>query len=94
MLPDLRFVIGAGLATAFLAVNFLGLFATVRLAHQTKVEPIEAWRPMAFADRADWNQFADPEGVRRLDELARKADSMDTLAQRAPAEPRVRTRPK
>jgi hypothetical protein len=49
---------------------------------------------MAFADRADWNQFADPDGVRRLDELARKADGMDTPAQRAPAEPRVRTRPK
>jgi hypothetical protein len=28
MLTDLRFVIGAVLATAFLAVNFLGLFAT------------------------------------------------------------------
>ena len=93
MLPDLRFVIGAVLATAFLAVNFLGLFAAVPLAHQAKVGPIEAWRPMAFADRADWKQFADPDGVRRLDEPARQPVRMDAAAQRAPAEPTVATRP-
>ena len=84
MLPDLRYVIGAILATAFLAVNSLGLFVTVQLAHPAKLGPIEASRPMAFADRVDWNQFADPDGVWRLDELARKFGGMNAATKYAP----------
>ena len=69
MLPDFRFVIGAILATAFLGVMSVGLFATVRHTHQAKVGPLEASRTLAFGDRADWNQFADPDAARRFDEL-------------------------
>jgi len=87
MLPDFRFVIGAVLATAFLGVTCIGLFATVRLAHQAKIGPLEASRALAFGDGADWNQFADPDSVRRFEELARKADAADAAA---PAENIVR----
>ena len=90
MLPDLRYVIGATLATAFLAVNSLGLFATVHLAHPAKLGPIEASRPMAFADRVDWNQFADPW---RLDELARKFGGINAATQYAPENPTASPQP-
>jgi hypothetical protein len=93
MLPDLRYVIGATLATAFLAVNSLGLFATVHLAHPAKLGPIEASRPMAFADRVDWNQFADPDGVWRLDELARKFGGINAATQYAPENPTASPQP-
>jgi hypothetical protein len=86
MLPDFRFVIGAGLATAFLGVTSVGLLATVRLTHQGKVGPLESSRTLAF-DRADWNQFADPESVRRFDELARKIDAVEHAAQPASDQP-------
>src|SRR5262245_22351737 len=79
MLPDFRFAIGAALATAFLGVTTVGLFATVRFAHQPKIGPLEASRLLAF-ERADWNQFADPESVRRFDELARRIDAADAVA--------------
>ena len=86
MLPDFRFVIGAGLATAFLGVTSVGLLATVRLTHQGKVGPLESSRTLAF-DRADWNQFADPESVRRFDERARKVDAVEHAAQPASDQP-------
>jgi hypothetical protein len=41
MLANLRFVIGAALAIALLAVTALGLFAAVRMTHQTKIGPLE-----------------------------------------------------
>ena len=51
MLPDFRFVIGAGLATAFLGVTSVGLLATVRLTHQGKVGPLEFLAHAGFRSR-------------------------------------------
>src|SRR5262249_25543589 len=73
MLANLRFVLGATLAAALLAVTTLGLVATARMTHQTKVGPLESSRSVAFDDRTDWNQFNDPDGARRFEELTRKA---------------------
>ena len=87
MLPNLRFVIGAILATAFLGAASVGLFATVRPPHQAKVGPLEASRTEAFGDRADWNQFADPDAARRFGSLTRMAEAIEIMPQPAPAEP-------
>lgn len=83
MLANLRFVIGAALATALLAVTALGLFAAVRMTHHTKIGPLESSRSMAFDDRTDWNQFNDPESARRFEELTRKAAAAAAAAARA-----------
>jgi hypothetical protein len=66
MLPDLRFVIGAGLALALLVVTGFGVAATLRLAHQAKMGPLEASRSLAYAGQTDWNQFQDPSATRRF----------------------------
>src|SRR5262245_8557459 len=81
MLPDFRFVIGAVLATGLLAVTGLGLFAAVRIAHHTSAGPLEASRSVAFDDRADWNQFQDPDATRRFEDVIRK----QTVAAAGPA---------
>ena len=65
MLPDLRFVLGAALATALLVVTAFGVATTLRLAHQAKVGPLEASRSLAYADQTDWNQFQDPRSEER-----------------------------
>jgi hypothetical protein len=86
MLPDFRFIIGATLAVVVLAVTSFGLFMAVHVTHQAKVGPLEASRSPVFDDRADWNQFYDPAGARRFEELARKADA-DVPVQRAAESP-------
>jgi len=48
MLPDLRFLIGAVVATALLGVAALGLTAAVHIAHQSKIGPMEASRMLAY----------------------------------------------
>jgi hypothetical protein len=75
MLPDFRFVIGAVLALAVLATTAFGMLVAVRATHQTKAGPLEVSRNLAFDDRADWNQFYDPDSGRRFEELARKSDA-------------------
>jgi hypothetical protein len=74
MLPDFRFLIGALLATGMLGVAGFGLATAVRLSHEARVGPSEATRSLAFDDRADWNQFSDPEPARRFAHLARQPD--------------------
>src|SRR5216683_427940 len=74
MLPDFRFVIGAVLAMAVLGTTAFGMLVAVRATHQTKAGPLEVSRNLAFDDRADWNQFYDPDSGRRFEELARKPD--------------------
>jgi hypothetical protein len=86
MLPDLRFAIGAILATSVLAVTALGLFTATRLTHQAKPGPLETSRNLAFDDRSDWNQFYDPESARRFEELARKSDGSAQPAADPPAD--------
>jgi hypothetical protein len=74
MLPDFRFVIGAILAIAVLGIAAFGLTTAVRLSHEAKVGPLEPMRSVAFDERADWNQFSDPELARRFDVLARQPE--------------------
>ena len=75
MLPDLRFVIGAGLATTLLVATTFGVVATLRLAHQAKMGPFESSRSLAYADQTDWNQFQDPTAARRFDDMTRPIGS-------------------
>ena len=42
MMPDLRFVLGALIATALLSVTAFGLGAAIHIAHQSKAGPLEA----------------------------------------------------
>jgi hypothetical protein len=99
MLPNFRFVIGAVLATALLAVTALGLFASVHATHQMNVGPLEASRNLVFDDRTVWNQFNDPEAARRFMELMRRLAPADEPAETAadqaapPTPPAVATAP-
>jgi hypothetical protein len=86
MLSNLRFVIGAVLVAAALAVIVPALFTSNRLTHQAKVGPLETSRNLPFDDRSDWNQFYDPESTRRFEELARKPDASTQQAGNGPAD--------
>ena len=77
MLSSLRFIIGAILAGATLYVSALGLLATARLKHMAKAGPIEVSRHLLFDDRADWNQFYDPDSARRFEKLARRPEASE-----------------
>jgi hypothetical protein len=68
MLPDLRFVIGAILATVVLGMTALGLATSVRLTRQATVSPLESNRSLAFADRADWQHLPSSEAARQVPE--------------------------
>jgi hypothetical protein len=70
MLPDFRFVLGAVLAIALLAVAGLGLVTSVQLVREAHMTPLENTRSLAFAGHAEWNQFYDPDGARRFEGLA------------------------
>lgn len=48
MLPDLRFLIGAVLATALLSVTAFGMMAAMQLSHQSKLAPLETSRLLAY----------------------------------------------
>jgi hypothetical protein len=95
MLSDFRFVIGAILATAMLGMNSLGLYATVKLRHQTIAGPIESSRNPVFDDRADWNQFYYPDSARRFEELlARGASASEPAGGRPWVAPAGETEPR
>ncbi|MPZ39788.1 MAG: hypothetical protein GEU95_17365 [Rhizobiales bacterium] len=49
MIPDLRFVIGAVIATALLGVTVFGLAAAMHLSYQSKLGPLEASRLLAYS---------------------------------------------
>jgi hypothetical protein len=57
-----------------------GLATAVRLSHEARVGPSEASRSLAFDDRADWNQFSDPELARRFAHLGRQPDDAAATA--------------
>src|SRR5215470_3073734 len=84
MLPDFRFVIGAVLAIAVLGTTAFGMLVAMRATHQTKAGPLEVSRNLAFDDRADWNQFYDPDSGRRFEELARRSDAPPARPPHAP----------
>ncbi len=83
MLSYGRFVLGAILALSVLGAASLALFASLRIAQQSKIGPLQSSRSMPFDDRADWNQFNDPEGARRFEELTRKAELSNAAAELA-----------
>jgi hypothetical protein len=84
MLPDFRFVLGAILAIALLAVAALGLVTSVKLAQEARMNPIEDALSLAFAGHAQWNQFYDPDGARRFEGLGGKAPATEARLE-APA---------
>jgi len=59
MLPDLRFAIGAVLASALLIVAAFGLAATVRVAHHQSATPDDPWHTLSFNDPTDWGLLAE-----------------------------------
>jgi hypothetical protein len=75
-MPDLRFTIGAVLATALLTVTAFGVTATLRLAQHAKLGPLDLARSLAYSDSSDWNQFADPTATRRFEELMRPVEGV------------------
>jgi hypothetical protein len=84
MLPDLRFAIGAVLASALLIVTAFGLAATVRIAHHRTEGPLEAPRILAYSDPMDWGPR--PDALRRLDDLRINDSLLERLAA-IPADP-------
>jgi hypothetical protein len=74
MLPDLRFVLGATLAVAMLAVAGLGVVASVELAQRARMASLEPTQTLAYSGHAEWNQFYDPDNARRFVEAAGKSD--------------------
>jgi hypothetical protein len=95
MLPGLRFIIGAALGSLALIVTALGLAATVRIAHEAKVGPLEPSRTLAFADPADWHPFYDTDRGRRFERGApRQAAAGDgPLREAVPAAPARSAKP-
>jgi hypothetical protein len=77
MLPNLRFLIGATLATSLLGVVAVGLATTVRLSHQARVTPLEASRSLAYTAYGDHKRAVDPELARLFDALANADVSSD-----------------
>jgi hypothetical protein len=75
-MPDLRFILGAVLATALLAVTALGIAATLRLAQHARHGPLQNSGSLAYSDASDWNQFIDPTAARRFDELMRPVEGV------------------
>src|SRR5262245_60609470 len=55
MLPDIRFAIGAVLAScAVLVATAFGLAVTVRVAYHKAAGPLEASRVLTYTDAGDW----------------------------------------
>jgi len=91
MLPNLRFAIGAVLASALLIVAAFGLAATVRVAHHRAAAPDDPWRTLAFTDPNDVGLLADraqPTTVAKSEApKVRAADPVDTGEPRAAPSP-------
>ena len=85
MRPDFRFILGAILAIALLAVAGLGLVTSVRLMQEARISPIGDARSLAFAGGAGSNRFYDPEGARRFEGLAGRTEG--PLAEAPPEAP-------
>ena len=86
MLPDLRFVIGAVMATALLGVTLFGLAAAMHISHQSKVGPLEASRLLAYAPENRHRIFDMP--ARRLDNpFANIPAEANPVPLQQPAEP-------
>jgi hypothetical protein len=60
MIPDLRFVVGAVIATALLGVMLFGLAAAMHISHQSKISPLEASRLLAYTPESRHRIFDVP----------------------------------
>lgn len=60
MIPDLRFVVGAVIATALLGVTLFGLAAAMHISHQSKISPLEASRLLAYTPESRHRIFDVP----------------------------------
>src|SRR5688572_29864438 len=60
MIPDLRFVIGAVMATVLLGVTLFGLAAAMHISHQSKLSPLEASRLLAYTPDSRHRVFDTP----------------------------------
>jgi hypothetical protein len=76
MLPAFRFILGAALATLLLVLTVFGLAATVRLAQETKVSPLETARALAYATPAGWGELHSAED-KHLSDGAHEADGAE-----------------
>ena len=86
MLPDLRFVIGAVMATALLGVTLFGLAAAMHISHQSKVGPLEASRMLAYTPESRHRIFDMP--ARRFDNpFANIPAAANSVPLQQPAEP-------
>src|ERR1700738_2880065 len=57
MLSDPRFIIGAILAAAVLAVSSFALYATIKVMQQAKAGVMESSRTPPFAAGEDWHRY-------------------------------------
>ena len=57
MLSDPRFIIGAILAAAVLAVSSFALYATIKVMQQAKAGVMESSRTPPFATGEDWHRY-------------------------------------
>jgi hypothetical protein len=60
MIPDLRFVVGAVIATAMLGVTLFGLAVAIHIAHQSRISPLEASRLLAYTPESRHRVFDIP----------------------------------
>jgi hypothetical protein len=74
MLPDLRFVFGATLAIAMLAVAGFGFAISSQLLHQARVGSLEPTQSLAYAGRAEDNPFYDPDSALRFTKALTRPD--------------------
>jgi hypothetical protein len=94
MLSDLRFVFGALMATAMLAVAAFGIGVSMRLAREAKLGPFETTRRLAYTDRGEWNKFYDAAGLRQPDRTELKVEpAPEAQREAAPAAVRAETAP-
>jgi hypothetical protein len=86
MIPDLRFIIGAVTAAALMGVTLFGFVATVHIAQQSKVGPLEASRLLAYTSD-DWNRIEALQAARRFGAASPRAEPSDSALLEPPAAP-------
>jgi hypothetical protein len=88
MLSDLRFVFGAALAIAMLAVAGLGLAISTQLLREAVVRPLESPQALAYAGQAEDNPFYDPGSALRFTKALGRPEAPAVEVRLArPAEP-------
>lgn len=86
MIPDLRFIIGAVTAAVLLGVTMFGFVATVHIAQQSKVGPLEASRLLAYTSD-DWHRIDALTIARPMEPPLTRTDSASAQLPEPPREP-------